>query len=87
MSANIFRVFTHIGAVQDPIMIAFEIDNFFNLVNSLLECPHNFFHYGEFAAKFLELLDFSVCHCCEFCLRRGRSIIFHFLIKEKNDFF
>ena len=36
MSANIFRVFTHIGAVQDPIMIAFEINCFFDVVNSLL---------------------------------------------------
>jgi hypothetical protein len=32
----------------------------------LLECPHNFFHCSKFTAKFLELLDFSVCHCCEF---------------------
>ena len=78
MSANIFSVFTHIGAVQDPIMITFEINCFFDIVNSLLECPHNFFHCSKFTAKFLELLDFSVCHCCEFSSEKRMQYNFSF---------
>ena len=87
MSAYIFSVLAHIGAIQDPIMVAFEINKFFNLVYSLLECPHNFFHCRKFTAKFLELLDFSVCHCCEFSSERRMQYNISFFIEEKNESF
>jgi len=87
VSAYIFRVLANIGAIKDPIMITFEINNLFNLVYSLLESPHNFFYRSKFTAKFLKLLDFSVCHCCSFFVKDGVHYNISFFIEEKNESF
>jgi hypothetical protein len=50
----------------------------------LLECPHNFFHCRKFTAKFLELLDFSVCHCCEFLSKKRAQYNISFFNEGKK---